>query len=184
MATSGASDCAAAKGMLPLGYYFSKEPADDEGSRKPIELVINQKKRPVGRPRKSVPSSKKIKLVDYSSSDSERDEPEPTKPRQSVIRRMYSMQQKEKVAEYARFHGIRAAARNFDIHHKNVSRWMKNQVTKLKNPKQRKNRKGQGRKISYPQELEEKLLAWILEKREMDCVAVSTHLIRMKAIYL
>ena len=45
-------------------------------------------------------------------------------------------------------------------------------------------RKGQGRKISYPQELEDKLLAWLLEKREVDCVAVSTQVIRLKAISL
>lgn len=61
---------------------------------------------------------------------------------------------------------------------------MKNQVSSIKNPRKRVNRKGQGRKISYPQDFEDKLLAWILEKRETDFVAVSTQMICLKALSL
>ena len=61
---------------------------------------------------------------------------------------------------------------------------MKNQVSSIKNPRKRANRKGQGRKISYPQDLEDKLVAWILEKREAEFVAVSTQMIRLKALSL
>ena len=43
---------------------------------------------------------------------------------------------------------------------------------------------GQGRKLSYSKELEEKLVAWILEKRETDCVPISSQLIRCKALSL
>ena len=62
---------------------------------------------------------------------------------------------------------MRAASRHFRVHNKNVSQWIKNRVAKIKNPHQRKFKKGQGRKISYPQEIEDKLLAWLLEKREV-----------------
>ena len=89
---------------------------------------------------------------------------------------MYSIAQKKKVAYYTRHHGIRKASRHFRVHHKNVQRWVKNQVSSIKNPRKRVNRKGQGRKISYPQELEDKLVAWILEKREAEFVAVSTQI--------
>ena len=41
--------------------------------------------------------------------------------------------------------------------------------------------RGQGQKLSYPKKLE-KLVAWILEKREIDCVPISTQLIRCKAL--
>ena len=36
----------------------------------------------------------------------------------------------------------------------------------------RKNIKGQGRKISYPQHLEEELVKWILEKLEQSYIPV------------
>jgi len=97
---------------------------------------------------------------------------------------MYTQGQKDRVATYGRHHGIRKAARHYGVHHRNVQRWVKCQVTKIKNPRKRVNKKGQGRKISYPQELEEKILAWILEKREQDYVPVSTQLIRLKALSL
>ena len=44
--------------------------------------------------------------------------------------------------------------------------------------------RGQGRKLSYRKKPEEKLVAWILEKREIDCVPISTQLIRCKALSL
>ena len=50
-----------------------------------------------------------------------------------------------------------------------------------KNPRKRANRKGQGRKIMYPQDLEDKLVAWILEKWKVEFVEVSTQMIRLKA---
>ena len=85
-------------------------------------------------------------------------------------------------AYYARHHGIRKAARHYGIHHRNVQRWVKNQVTSLQNPKKCSNKKGQDRNISYPQELEDKIVSWMLEKRKEKCVAVSTQLIRLKAL--
>ena len=126
------------------------------------------------------------KLVDYFSFSQEEptdecDEPATSKKR---MHRMYSIEQKKKVAYYARHHGIRKALRHFGVHHKNVQRWVKNQVSSIKNPRKRVNRKGQGRKISYPQGLEDKLVAWILEKREVDFVAVSTQMIPLKALSL
>ena len=76
------------------------------------------------------------------------------------------------------------ASRHFGVHHKNVQRWMKNQVSSIKNPRKCANRKGQGRKMSYPQDLEDKLVAWILEKWEAEFVAVSTQMIRLKPLSL
>ena len=55
-------------------------------------------------------------------------------------------------------------------------------VDKIKNPTKRQHKKGQGRKLTYPKELEEKLVCWILEKRETDCVAVTTQVIHCKAL--
>ena len=127
------------------------------------------------------------KLVDYSSTDSKSSSegPSPNCPStKKRIHRMYSRGQKEKVAYCARHHGIREAARLYGLHHKNVQRWMRDQFVMLKNPRKHENKKDQGRKISYPPELEETLVSWILEKREQEFVAVSTQLIRLKALSL
>ncbi len=94
---------------------------------------------------------------------------------------MYSAGQKKKVADYSRYHGIRKAARHFKVSHSNVIRWKKERVTALKNPNKQHHRRGQGRKLSYPPELENKLVAWILEKRESECAPISTRIVRCKA---
>ncbi len=94
---------------------------------------------------------------------------------------MYSAGQKKKVADYSRYHGIRKTARHFKVSHSNVIRWKKERVTALKNPNKRHHRRGQGRKLSYPSELENKLVAWIYEKRESECAPVSTRIVRCKA---
>ena len=84
---------------------------------------------------------------------------------------MYSKGQKKKVAEYAHFHGVRKAAKKFSVVHSNVVRWRKEEVRGIRNPGKRSHRGGQGCKLTYPKELEDKLVAWILEKRKTDCVA-------------
>lgn len=93
---------------------------------------------------------------------------------------MYSSHQKKKVAEYARFHGVRPAARHFGIHRRNVSRWLSENLDALKGKKRRKNSKGQGRKLSYPQELDEQLLQWVLEKRDLQ-LAVTIEMLKLRA---
>lgn len=97
---------------------------------------------------------------------------------------MYSRGQKDKIAYYVRHHGIRATARHYSVHHRNVQRWMSESLEKIKNPGKRQHRKGQGRKMSYSQELEDKLVAWILEKREEAYIAASTQMIHLKALSL
>ena len=47
---------------------------------------------------------------------------------------MYTAAQKKKVATYARFHGGRAAAEHFKMHHKNVQRWLKEEIETIKHP--------------------------------------------------
>ena len=74
----------------------------------------------------------------------------------SLIRARYSAAQKKKVAQYARFHGGRTASKHFNIHHKNVQRWLKEELDTMKHPRRAKrcNKKGQGRKLSYPVEVD------------------------------
>ena len=111
----------------------------------------------MGRPRKAsvpVPSARPA-LVDYSSSsEEETQQSESDIVVKKRLHRMYSHGQKNKVALYVRHHGIRKAARHYGVHHRNVQRWVKIQVSEIKNPTKCANTKGQGHKISYPQEVE------------------------------
>ena len=97
-----------------------------------------------------------------------------------TVHRMYSAHQKKKVAEYARHHGTRAAARHFGVHRRNIGRWLKENLDAMKGRKKRKNNKGQGRKLSYPVELDEKLLQWVLEKRDLQ-LAVTKEMLKLHA---
>ena len=95
--------------------------------------MIGKRKSPVGIPRKAPLPKRLAKLVDYTSSSQEEPSDERDEPATSM-HRMYSVEQKKKVAYYTRHHGIRKASRHFGVHHKNVQRWVKNQVSSIKNP--------------------------------------------------
>lgn len=92
---------------------------------------------------------------------------------------MYSSAQKQKVADYARIHGVRPAAAHFGIPRKNIQQWRQERIGVIEG-RRRKNRKGQGRKISYPQEVDEDILRWFLEKQDLQ-LAVSTEMLKQHA---
>ena len=98
------------------------------------------------------------------------------------IHRRYSHSQKVKVADYARLHGLRPAERKFGVHRRNIDRWKKIRVSEFKKGKLRKtfNRKGQGRKLSYPYDVDDELVQWELEMRDLQ-LAVSSEMIKNKA---
>lgn len=154
-------------------------------SQTTLHISVGKRKRPVGRPRKSGCEKKRVPVALETPCESD---PRPCTSASITgkrrIHKMYSRGQKNKVACYARHHGVRAAGRRYGVAHKNVQRWMKTQLSEIRNPGKRTNKKGQGRKISYPQEIEDQLVAWILEKREQECVTVSYQMIKLKALSL
>ena len=97
------------------------------------------------------------------------------------IRNLYSDKQKRKIVTYARFHGKRKAACHFNVHRWNIQRWFKEEMSVLKSRGQRRHKKGQGRKLSYPPEKEEELLQWLLEQRDGG-VPISTKMLQKKAL--
>ena len=97
------------------------------------------------------------------------------------MHRMYSAAQKRKVADYARMHGVRPTAVHFGIARKNIQRWLRERVDEVKGKeRKRKNRKGQVRKLTYPKELDDDILKWFLEKRDLQ-LAVSTEMLKQHA---
>ena len=99
---------------------------------------------------------------------------------EGALFRIYSGYQKKRVAEYARHHGARAAARRFGVHCRNVGRWLKENLDAMKGRKKQRNNMGQGRKLSYPVELDEKLLQWVLDKRDLQ-LAVTMVMLKLHA---
>ena len=86
-------------------------------------------------------------------------------PKKGLLHRSYSLNQKKKVAAYAKIHGVRPTARHFGVSRKNIQRWMKEKLDEAVKPtSERKNKKGQGRKLSYPPYLDDNLLQWFHEK--------------------
>ena len=137
-----------------LEYYFKGESSGvaavsgsssgGAGTNPPVVLRIGARKRPVGRPRKaSKPATHR--LVDYSSTETEESSNE-SPPMKKRIHRMYSQGQKRMVAYYARHHGIRKAARHYGIRHRNVQRWVKDQVVSLNKSQKTCKQKGSGPK--------------------------------------
>ena len=104
-----------------------------------------------------------------------------------LIKRHYTEKQKRRVVDYARHHGINPAARHSSMPRKNIHRWMKEYAavnydyTKVSKDRHgKKNRKGQGRKLSYRITIDEKILEWVLFQCESH-LAVSSQLLQDKA---
>ena len=67
--------------------------------------------------------------------------------------------------QYAQSHGIRESARRFGVSPSTATTWMKTDFSKLESGRRRA--KGAGRKLTYGNEVDMKILNWILEKREL-----------------
>ena len=87
-------------------------------------------------------------------------------------------------------HGIRPTARKFSVSRRNIHRWFKEEkaenfdsikVSQARHT--RKNKTGQGRKLSYPQDTDDKILEWIIIQRE-NYLPVSRQMICDKALSL
>ena len=141
-------------------------------------------KRPVGRPRKykqpeiidltseaSFPPAKKPRKGDET--DSSENKKSKSKSNRSVLRLMYSPAQNESRGYICTIQWGTQTARKHGVHQRNVQRWLKEEMQVIRNPKDGRNQPGQGKKITYPQEVEDQLLKWILEKRKKSYLPVS-----------
>ena len=177
---------AAAANTHSIEYYFGDQRIPTESAsrtRTPILLNIRPTmKRPVGRPHTIRKPTSTPNLVDYSSSSDRNDEPEPN---QKKLRKMYSTQQK-KVLVIMR--GIMVSATlpgTLMLTTATLFAGKQKLLVGLKTQIKGSTKVGgQGRKLSYPKEIEQKLVAWIFERWEIDCVPISTQIVRCKALPL
>ena len=92
------------------------------------------------------------------------------------------MKQKKTVVAYAKMHSVAAAARRFTIPRTTTGRWMvdgyfKREVTK------RGVKKGAGRPLTYSTGIDEQLLVWVLENRDLH-LPITIQLLQAKALEL
>ena len=100
------------------------------------------------------------------------------------------MKQKQHVVLYARHHGVCPTERKFGIPQKNIQRWLKSLGDSVlqpsivrRGPKKQpivRGRQKAGQKLSYPKEIDDKVLEWVLCMRERH-LPVSTRMLCDKA---
>ena len=78
----------------------------------------------------------------------------------------FSVKQKMEVVEFWKLHGIRTAAKHFKIPKSSVSRWCKTDFTSCVLDKKGILPKS-GRPLTYPEELDQKILEYILEQCDL-----------------
>ena len=172
-----------------LTDFFQKLP--NTGNSQPQEFpgflrrfeptdVPRRQKRPVGRPRRCL-----------TEPGTETFTPSPDNGEQSASRgvyRSYSLRQKLKIVHYARQNSEVAASRQYGVSRSTIYGWkdIDKEPLKKKFPTAAKGKhmkKGAGRPITYPQELEDDLITWVLWQRDLQ-LPVRRQDIQLKATAL
>ena len=147
--------------------YFTKLPSNTEAQEflqylrryQPTD-VPRRPKCPVGRPRKNRPTDP------HTSGDSTEGN---TISRSAY--RSYSLKQKLEIVRYAQQNSEAAASRRYGVSRSTIYGWRnidKEPIKKVATASKGKHlKKGAGRPISYPQERDEELLAWVLRQRDL-----------------
>ena len=78
----------------------------------------------------------------------------------------FTIKQKLEVLEFSKLYGVRAAARHFKIPKSSVSNWSKTDFTCVIRDKKGSLPKT-GRPLTYPEELDQKILEYVLEQRDL-----------------
>ncbi len=120
--------------------------------------------------------------TDGSRSSSVSETTELEAERTTSIKFLYSMKQKRVVVAYAKEHPIAAATKKFSIPRSTIGRWMvdgyfERDVTK------RGVKKGARRPLTYSREINEQILVWVLENRDLH-LPITIPLLQAKALEL
>ena len=91
------------------------------------------------------------------------------------VRAAYTVAKKQQVVKYAKEHSVYQASKHFNISPGTIGPWMKIDFSKENTVVFRV--AGSGRKLSYPMEKEEELVAWVLEQRDLHLAVSVQHVI-------
>ena len=131
-------------------------------------------KRPVGRPQKRPREDPETRVPPTKSGEASQGSSESSKPSKRV-RAAYTIAKKQQVVKYAKQHSIYQACKHFNLSPGTIGPWMKIDFSKENTVVFRA--AGSGRKLSYPIELEEKVVAWVLEQRDLHLAVTIQHII-------
>ena len=105
-----------------------------------------------------------------------------TSGRQVRMKRLYLPKQKRTVVAYTKVRSVTAATKHFSIPRTTINRWMVdgyfNREVSKKGIKM-----GAGRPITYSAEIEEQILIWVLENRDLQ-LPITIPLLQAKALEL
>ena len=103
------------------------------------------------------------------------------------VYRSYSLRQKLEIVRYARQNSEAAVSRKYGVSRSTIYGWKDLNKEPFKEiptaTKGKHMKKGAGRPITYPQELEDNLIAWVLWQRDLQ-LPVRRQDIKLKAIAL
>ena len=140
-------------------------------------------KRLVGRPKKGFFTDSQFSSPRAEDSQQSNREEDRENAKRGVYR-CYSLSQKLGIVHYVRQHSEAAASRHYGVSRSTIYGWKdinKKPVKKFPTATKGKHlKKGASRPISYPQELDDGLIAWVLRQRDLQ-VAVRRQDIQMKA---
>lgn len=138
------------------------------------------KKRAVGRPRKESgketcknksakePSDESSQLAKIQSEDSipllQSMNPSNIQASKRGKYKAYTVKEKVTIVQEAKTAGLRPIAAKYNLTPSTLAGWMKTDFSKQRNPGGRLS--GGGRKISYGQDVDSKIISWVLEQRE------------------
>ena len=98
------------------------------------------------------------------------------------MKRLYSTKQKCVVVSYTKHHSVAATAKKFAIPRTTISRWMADGYSERDLAK-RGVKKGAGRPLTYCSKIDEQLLVWVLESRDLH-LPITIPLLQAKALEL
>ncbi len=127
-------------------------------------------KRSVGRPRSVSRAEPRTPEPSPDAENQQNSTEEKSKAR--GVYRAYSLRQKMEIVHFARQSSETAASRKYGMSRSTIYGWRdidKEPIEKKipKNTKGKHTKKGAGRPISYPQELEDDVVAWVLRQRDL-----------------
>ena len=93
---------------------------------------------------------------------------------------LYGMKQKATIVAYTKMYSVTAATTHFDIPRTTIGRWMVDGYFK-REVKKRGVQKGAGRPLTYSTEIDEQLLVWVLENRDLH-LPITIPLLQAKAL--
>lgn len=162
---------------MSIAGYFDKLPKDAPLLllwKHSAELQTKWAKRSPGRPRKTVMSNSPQTVIIADSDREKENAPNTSNTSTSEIegknspsmKWLYGTKHKKSVIAYAKMHSVATAAKHFTIPRITIARWMvdgyfEREVTKLGV------KKGAGRLLTYSMEIDEQLLVWVLENRNL-----------------